>query len=147
MTITRSCDTDAEVRKAGGTVGESESAAPSTLDLIVSHYSLQYEHQRCSEHFYVKYLFSFSFLHLPVFFFKLKQCLCSEEEDRAVAAAMRASMMTRRQEERAAVVQERSALKQSREERAAERAEAEEARHRAANNKPANKPPGTFFIC
>lgn len=64
-----------------------------------------------------------------------------EEEDRAVAAAMRASMVTRRQEERATVVQERSAPKHSREERAAERAEAEDARHRAANNKPAIKPP------
>lgn len=66
-----------------------------------------------------------------------------------MAAAMRASMVTRRQEERAAVVQERSAPKHSREERAAERAEAEDARHRAANNKPANNPPGKnklFFL-
>lgn len=77
-------------------------------------------------------------------FYILKENPCSrrEEEDRAVAAAMRASMVTRRQEEKAAVVQERSAPKHSREERAVERAEAEDPRHRAVNNMPANKPPG-----
>lgn len=95
--------------------------------------------------FFPQYLFSPSHF-FTCLFSQLKQRVCREEEDRAVAAAMRASMATRRQEERAAVAQERSAPRHSREERAAERAEAEDARHRAANNKPANKPPGPFFF-
>ncbi|XP_060921469.1 E3 ubiquitin-protein ligase ZNF598 [Labrus mixtus] len=62
-----------------------------------------------------------------------------EEEDRELAAARRASMAMRRQEERAAM-QERSALKHSREERT-ERPEPEEPRHRTGQIKPTSKPP------
>ncbi|KAM6966675.1 E3 ubiquitin-protein ligase ZNF598 [Tautogolabrus adspersus] len=64
-----------------------------------------------------------------------------EEEDRELAAARRASMAVRRQEERAAM-QERSALRHSREERTErERTEPEEPRHRTGQIKPTNKPP------
>lgn len=72
-------------------------------------------------------------------------CSCREEEDREVAAAMRASMAMRRQEDRAAV-QERSAPKHCREERA-ERTEPEEPRHRTGNIKPTSKPPGEKGKC
>lgn len=61
------------------------------------------------------------------------------EEDRQVEAALRASIAMRRQEERAAV-QERSAPKHCREERA-ERPEPEELRHPTGHAKQACKPP------
>uniref|UniRef100_A0A665WPF2 RING-type E3 ubiquitin transferase n=1 Tax=Echeneis naucrates TaxID=173247 RepID=A0A665WPF2_ECHNA len=63
-----------------------------------------------------------------------------EDEDRQMEAAMRASMAMRRQEDRG-VIQERTATKHSREERA-ERTEPEEPRHRTGHVKPTSKPPG-----
>lgn len=70
----------------------------------------------------------------------LSACLHRNEEDRQVEAALRASIAMRRQEERAAV-QERSAPKHCREERA-ERPEPEELRHPIGHAKQASKPPG-----
>lgn len=85
-------------------------------------------------------LFSSSLLFLLfIFSTEIRDCSNREEEDdRAIAAAVRASMVTHRQEER---VQERSAPKHSREDRA-ERADVEDPRHRTGNIKPINKPPG-----